>query len=247
MNNNVIGLILTLIVGLSFLLGYLIVKTFKNKHRLLNITMGVAATVLIGIILFDLIPEAYELLDKFNYKTLLILGFTLIGFSFLWFLDKKIPHHDDHNNKNDQKHLYHIGVITAISLILHNFIEGSAIYSVSLTDMKAGCLMAIGVILHNIPLGMIIVPSLSEAKKKTKNIFLIFLVLSSFLGGLSLFIMGNNISNTLLGSLISITLGMTIYIVFMELIKEIFEEKAKKDSFLGIIIGLILIILSRIV
>lgn len=247
MNNNIIGLILTLIVGLSFLLGYLIVKTFSNKIKLLNITMGIAATVLIGIILFDLIPEAYELLAEFKNKTLLILGFALLGFFFLWILDKKIPHHDDHNNKNDQKHLYHIGIITAISLTLHNFIEGSAIYSVTLTDIKTGCLMAIGVVLHNIPLGMVIVPSLSKSNKKAKNIFLVFLILSSFLGGLSLFVIGNNISNIILGSLISITLGMTIYIVFMELIKEIFEEKAKKDSILGVIIGIVLIILSRII
>lgn len=244
MNHNFVGLILTLIVGLSFLIGFLITKIFNNKEKIINISMGIAATVLIGIMFFDLIPEVLELFADFNLKYFLFILFLLVGFFFLLVLDKKIPHHDDHNDKDDHNHLYHISVITTISLILHNFIEGSAIYSVALTNIEAAILMTIGVMLHNIPLGMITVSSIYGSKEKNRNLFLFLLIISSFLGGITLFIFNRNISSYVLGSLISITLGMTIYIVFFELLKEIYEEDNKKDCFVGMIIGILLIIVS---
>lgn len=247
MNNSIYGLILTLIVGLAFVFGYFLTKIFKDKSKLINTTMGLAVTILGGIIVFDLLPEVNELFSSVKFKYPLILFFIIFGISALFILDKKIPHHDEHNNKDDHNHLYHIGLITTISLILHNFVEGSAIYSVTLSNLSGGILMTLGVLLHNIPLGMITISSIKVSKNKYRYIYLVLLVLSSFLGGLTLFILKDNISNFVLGSLIAITLGMSIYIVFFELIKEIIENKNKKESFIGIIIGIILIIISLLI
>ena len=55
-----------------------------------------------------------------------------------------------------KENLIHIGLVTSVALILHNIIEGMAIYSSVLSDKSLGLAMTIGIGFHNIPLGMVI-------------------------------------------------------------------------------------------
>ena len=161
--NKIMGIILTLSAGLFFLVGYLITKRVKNKEKLNNFSVALAFMVMIGLIFTHLLGEAIELLEgeKLISKIILIGLFSLSGFILLKLLDLFIPSHShEHKEKYDNKkehisHVKHIGTITIISLILHNILEGMAIFSMSDIDLKIGLLMSISIALHNIPLGFL--------------------------------------------------------------------------------------------
>ena len=227
------AILITLLSGLSFLLGYLITKFVKNEKRLVIFSVGFSFTIILGLIIFDLLPESFELM-KSKYA---LVGFILSGIIVLKILDVFVP---DHSHSSDHtNHMEHIGLISALALILHNIIEGTAIYSNAISNTKVGLMMALAVSFHNIPLG-IQVSSLVK-KKNEKAILLFSLVLSSIIGIILIKLFNVTISANVLGMLMSITLGMLIYIALFELLCEIKEHFKDKTLWLGVVIGAILV------
>ena len=78
------------------------------------------------------------------------------------------------------------------------------------------------------------------------NLFLLTaLVLSTFVG--AIFVRLFALTDFVLGILISVTLGMILYISLFEILDEIVHEKNNKYNYLGIIAGLIVVILMFLV
>ena len=180
---------------------------------------------------------------------MIILIFGLLGIFLLKILDFFIPdhHHEHHDNEIDKKehisHIKHIGTLTLISLILHNLLEGFAIAGMSLNDYKIGLMVCISVALHNIPLGTTIFSSIDIRKNK---LLVTILTLSSFIGGLIFFIIGD-ISTLVLAIISIITLGMLIYISLMELLPELLVNRKKKETIIGLLTGVIIIVISMFI
>lgn len=233
------AMLITLLSGLSFLIGYIITKFIKNEKKLIIFSVGFSFIIIIGLVFFDLLPECIELVKpKWT-----IIGFAAAGLLILKLLDLFVPNHDHSSKHND--HMEHIGLISAIALVLHNAIEGTAIYSTALADTKMGLLMALAVSFHNIPLGIQI--SSLVKNKKEKFILLLILVLSSIIGVAIINIFNVTFSDGVLGILISITLGMLIYISMFELLCEIKEHIKSKQLWYGIIIGIIFVVIGILI
>ncbi len=249
--NKLYSVILTLIAGLFFLLGGLISKKFKNKEVLNHFSIALAFIIMLNLIFTDLIPESLELLEayKTSSRIFMIISFIILGILILKILDFFIPdHHHEHHEeeKNIKEHISHekhIGTLTVISLILHNVLEGFAIFGLSLNDFKLGIMICISVALHNIPLGTHIFSSLSLNKNKG---LISILTLSSLIGGIIFLIVGE-ISNLLLAIITCITLGMLIYIEIFELLPEMIHSIKKKETIIGLIVGLIILGISLLI
>ncbi len=246
--NKLTAFLITFIAGFLFILGVVIIKKVHNKKLVYTFSSSLAFSVIICLLLFDIIPEIFELFNTMgnNKRIIYFLGCTLIGIIILKIMDSLIPVHTHHHNdkeknlKEHNAHLFHIGLITSVALIIHNIIEGMAIYSVSLASLKSGLLMGLGVALHNIPMGMEISLTLDMSSKSINKVITYgFLVLSPLLGGLFIAIF-NNINSIFLGILMCITCGMLIYISFFELFGEVRNNIKKKETVLGLILGLIL-------
>ena len=84
------------------------------------------------------------------------------------------------------------------------------------------------------------------SNNKQKTWFIIILVsLSTFIGGLIALLMGGLLNKSVIsGVLLCVTLGMLIYISIFELLPKIIEMKNKKNAWLGIGLGIILIMLT---
>ena len=140
------GLILTLIAGLFFLVGGLISLKVKNKDKLNHFSIALALVIILNLLVMDLIPEIFELLENYEleFKILLIVIFATLGILILKILDFFIPdhHHEHHDNEIDKKehvsHMRHIGTLTLISLILHNLLEGFAIAGNAANNTEMG-------------------------------------------------------------------------------------------------------------
>lgn len=110
-----------------------------------------------------------------------------------------------------------------------------------------GFLVALGVGLHNIPMGMIISSTLENENKKKKIVILLLVTLSTFFGGILMMLVSNILSELLIGSLICITLGMLIYIMLFELIPHLLHSKNKLLSIIGILIGIAIMIITGLI
>ena len=244
------GLLITFILGLFIILGSIIVFIFKNNKKITNFSVSLALTVIIMLIVVELIPEVYEIFTEEydNIKSIIgIIATSIIGMSILKLLDIFIPDHD-HSCHDEKCHdsLVHIGLISSIALILHNIVEGMAVYTATEASFSTGALIAIGVGLHNIPMGMIITSSLYENNKSKKRTLIIvsLIALSTFIGGLTMALIGSHISELVEGVILGITLGMLIYIAVLELLPKVFTIKKEKETIVGLILGILIIIIA---
>lgn len=242
------GLLFTFLLGLFILIGTGIVFLTKNNDKFVQFSLSIALGVMITLISVDLLPEVIEIMtaefDK-RISIVMIVIFVSIGLIGLKILDRFIPEHDE-DGELDNDNLHHIGIVSSIALVLHNIIEGMAIYSTFVSSFKLGLMISIGVGLHNIPLGMVIASTFykyNNNKKKTALISLL-ISLSTFLGGLVMYLLSSFISELLLGILLSITLGMVLYIVIFELLLHVIESKYRKISIIGFLTGMGLMLLS---
>ncbi len=244
------GLTLTLFLGLFIIVGAIIVFIFDNNQKFLEFSLALALSVILMLLIVDIIPEAYEAVDTGNFlMNLLILGFGAgIGFFFLKILDHFIPDHEDNpeTTEDDDRNLNHIGLISSVALVIHNIVEGIAIYTLYNTDPRAGIMTGIGVGLHNIPLGMVIASTFYQHNKsKKRTSFILFgISLSTFLGGfiMNLFHIHEMIHFVEVISL-SMTLGMLSYISIIELVPKVKHCIYKKITMAGLIIGVILLLI----
>ena len=252
--NTIFGLCLTLILGLCVLLGVFIVKLLKNSDKFLQFSISLGITVMVLLSLFELIPEALDnVTSKLSVLTgsFIVLIFVFLGIIVLRLLDYFIPDHETTENKTSaNSNLYHIGIMSSIAILIHNIIEGMAVYATTISSYSMGILVSIGVGIHNIAMGIVIYSTLSKTKKSRieKAIMLGLVIISTFVGGLLVVINEQMVNNVLaLGILLSITTGMLIYIVIFELLPKFIESKNTTAKVFGILMGIITMTISFLI
>ena len=239
-------ILFTLMVGLFTFIGSIIIFIIKNNKKVVDFSITIGFGVLFALIVLELIPETLELLQtkiQVTQSIVLVLLLVSFGIGILKVLDKFIPDHATSNNKN----LVHIGIMTSVALIIHNILEGMAVYTSFNTSVKFGLLLSVGVALHNIPLGMSITSMFYKNGKDNKRALIMSLIvsLSTFIGGLIAWIFsGFMFEDFSKGLILSITLGMLVYIVLFELLEHVLEIKNKKITITGILLGFSLLIIS---
>ena len=244
------GLWFTFLLGFFIILGALIVFYTDNNDKFIEFSISLASGVILMLIAFDLVPEMIEVVPyKGWFKYFAIFSGIGFGFILLKVLDKFIPDHDDDEttDEDDQRNLEHIGLMSTIALIIHNIVEGMAIYMLATSDMKAAFITCIGIGLHNIPMGMVIASAFyqqNESKKKTFTI-LGAVSLSTFVGGLSMFLFKLGKYVDILEAIsITLTIGMLLFILIMELIPKMKRSKDKKITSIGFLAGIALLLIT---
>lgn len=235
-----LSFLITLIAGLSTLLGSIIIF-LKKKDEIIYYSLSFSSGIMIGIVLFDLIPTSYLLINKeysFINTIIKIIIYIFIGILINVIIKKII---------NTNNSLYRVGILSMIVLILHNIPEGIITFITSNINIKLGIIMSLAIILHNIPEGILIsIPIYYVTNSKTKAILYTFISgISEFIGALisCLFIKEVNIYK--LGCIYSLISGLMIYISIYEIPNEL--KKYKIKSRVGYVFGLIIMILFNII
>ena len=148
------GLLKTTILGMFFgtlgtmMGGILGVTIKKHSNKFLSFILSFASGLMMAIICFDLIPEAFEITEIQVILFGLILG---IGSMIICDdlvkrkINKKI------GQKEKENSLLKTGIIVSIGLAIHNFPEGLAIGSGFESSMQLGLSLAIAIALHDVP------------------------------------------------------------------------------------------------
>lgn len=238
--------LISILAGVFILIGAGLTKLYKDSHKIEAISFALALGALISLMIFDLIPDMFTE----GPKWFLVIIFVALGFGILFLLDFLAPDHDDHHDteeNHDSENAAHIGIISALAVILHNIIEGMTVYTMTMADLSQGLILAISIGLHNIPMGMLIYSTLSHKDKKSKFMLLTAVILSTPLGGLLMMLMSGLLSEAIIGSLVSVAAGMILYLIFMELLPHVLKTKPRKYSLIGVIVGFVVVLLSTFI
>ena len=154
MNKVLISFIISLIAGLSTILGALFIYLKpKNINNFIGMCLSFSATIMLLISIFELIPDGFFYLNnKYNliYAFLILFLMIFVGLFINKLINKKIA-----QKSQNSSNLYRVGVLSMIALMIHNLPEGILTFISSTINIKLGLKLALAIMLHNIPDGLI--------------------------------------------------------------------------------------------
>lgn len=238
--------LISTLAGMSTIIGSLVIFLKienKNTNRFISFCLSFSISIMIGISITELIPSSYFNI-MLNYKG--IIGILIILFSFIMgmimvtFTNKII------NNNNT---LYKLGILSMIALILHNFPEGIATFMGSIKNPTLGLKLSFAIMFHNIPEGIsIAVPIYYATNSKKKALYYAFLSgIAEPLGAFITYILLNRyVTDLMLCATLLFVAGIMITLSINEMLPKALAYKENKFIYLGLIIGIILILINHL-
>lgn len=240
--NNLYTILVTLISGLATMLGNLfLLIPIKHKDKVLSFSLSLTFAVIFLISILELIPEGIKLIYfKYNIITIFIMSliFMIIGAIFVIITDKKI------NNKDT---LYKIGILSMLSILIHNIPEGIICAITSINNPTLGLKMTFLIMIHNIPEGIAITLPIYYATKSKKKALLYTLIsgLGEVTGAIiTILFLKPFITPFLLYIIFLITAGIMIYLSIYKILKTALNIKKYIYILLGIITGVVVVFIT---
>lgn len=245
--NILYALLLSSIAGLSTLIGalfiFLKIKP-ENINKAISLALSFSLIIMIGISLFDLFPEGIKLINKsYGLNTLLLIfPMFLISFILVKTLNKLLAKYE--NN------LFKLGILSMITLILHNFPEGILTFLSSVVSPSLGLKLTLAIAIHNIPEGLAISFPIyySTGSKKKAILYSLASGLAEPLGALlAYFFLAKFITPGMIGLILIIVSGLMITLAIESMLPEATKRGNHKEVCLGFFIGGIVLLLNFII
>lgn len=246
---TLLSLFISFIAGISTIIGsfvvFLNIKK-ENINKFISFSLSFSVSIMVGISIFDLIPNSFfSIIKTYNLLGIpLMIVIFLIGYFIIKVLSKKMD-----ILKGEGK-LYKLGILSMITLIIHNLPEGIATFISSYQDINMGLKLGFAIMLHNIPEGITIaVPLYYSTKSKRKAIlYTVLSGLSEPIGALLAFIiLKKYITMTLIDIILLLVASLMITLSIEEILPKANDYNEKKYVIYGLILGLIIIITSLII
>lgn len=233
---NIILIIIAAVASTA--LGGLFAIKFKDK---LHLILGFGAGAIFGVALFDLLPESIEL-TKGAYSIQTVTLLVAFGFSLFMLVDRFFLLHG--HNENDCNNSAHAGKFGAIAIILHSFIDGFSIGIAFKISPAVGWIVAFAVLIHGFSDGINTVNMIIKAKgdKKSALKWLIVDALAPAFGVVVAYILV--IPSQILGLILSVFIGLFLYISASDLIPESHHRHPAIWTTLSTIAGMAVIFIA---
>jgi ZIP family zinc transporter len=211
---------MALIVGLATVvstsLGGLFAVRFKDR---LHLILGFSAGAVLGVALFDLLPESAVLVEK-SYDIRMVALLIALGFSFYLMVDRSFSLQFHGNGSNGCENPSHRGTLGAVALSLHSFLDGLGIGLAFKVSPTVGWVVAAAVLTHDFSDGINTV-SIVLANKGRRRQALGWLLADALAPAVgvttTLFF---SVSQTSLGLILAVFGGLFLYIGASHLIPE---------------------------
>ncbi len=265
-SNIWIAMALTVFAGLSTGIGGVIVLFFKKSNpKLLSVSLGFSAGVMIYVSFVELFTEARKLLisslgDKVGVWVNIISFFG--GILLIAIIDKLIPSYENPHESRSVENmsgqcsmdrnlkLLRTGTLTAIIIAIHNFPEGMATFVSSIQTPSLGIAIAIAIAIHNIPEGISVAIPVYCATGSRKKAFAWTLIsgIGEPAGAILAYLFLLPILNdAVFGILFAIIAGIMVFISFDELLPSAEEYGEHHLSIYGLIAGMALMAVSLLI
>ena len=255
-------------IGATFL-GAIFSKFVSNKRKeVFNFFQNFSVGGIIALLFFELIIEAVVHFQSGisdnslgALYTLLIIG----GVGLIFFLMHeglhKLSHHHEHDKNDDEDCVDHAhstevfnnnsillaSFIFLLAISIHNIPEGLSLginfNSPDSTIPYQGIIMSVILLIHNFLIGFTMCNSFLHSNKSFK--FSLLLTTLSALPAYVFAICGYfistiSINEVFLGTIFAISSGSLLYVLFIELLPQVFKEYKSKFTFLYILLGIVI-------
>lgn len=255
-DNAIRALILSVAAGMSTLIGAAIVFVSNKKNeKMLAISLGFAAGVMMCVSFTDLFPQSDAMLTVYAgqlWGHLLSVLFLILGMVLAGVLDKLVPHeeYDESTGEKPHKNLFRVGFVSMLAIGLHNFPEGIATFMAGYDDMALGITIAVAITMHNIPEGIsVAMPIYYATGSKGKAFKYTFLSgIAEPIGAMLAFlILRPFINDLLMGAIFAVVAGIMLYIAIEELIPSSRQYGYDRHALIATFAGICIMPLSHII
>lgn len=234
----------TFLTFISTFCGGLFGLKYKDKLKLI---LGFTAGVLLSVVAFDIFPEIIELIQKTNTAPQIPMTALVVGFLIFHILEKSLLIHHNHEGKCAAQKHPSVGIVSALALISHSFLDGLGIGLGFQISPSIGLVVAIAVIAHDFSDGLNTVSLMLVNKNSSKRSFA-FLILDSLapvLGILSSLFF--HLPQSLLLIYLGFFAGFLLYIGVSSILPEAHSEKSSHATIAMTILGVVFIYLVTLV
>ncbi|HET7319954.1 MAG TPA: ZIP family metal transporter [Candidatus Saccharimonadales bacterium] len=130
--------------------GLTALKRRDSLHRLLGYTAG----VLLGVVAFDILPEIFKTLNEQHRTYTGAMVALVVGFLLFHIIEKSILIHHTHESEYEVHNHPQVGVVSALALSGHSFLDGVGIGLGFQAGNAVGIAVAIAVIAHDFSDGL---------------------------------------------------------------------------------------------
>jgi len=224
----------------STILGGLLTLRFKDRVSLL---MGFTGGVLLGVAALEILPEIMELVEQGHFAAIEPMMALVVGFLLFHTLEKLVLIHScQEKNYAEHKHPK-VGILSALALSGHSFMDGVGIGLGFQVDSKLGLIVAIAVISHDFAdglntTGLMLV---NDNSIKRSLILLLLDALAPVLGVLSTFTFHFPIEFQIL--YLGFFAGFLFYIAGSDILPQAHSPKPSRQALLLTYAGVIFIFL----
>jgi len=220
---------------ISTALGGIFAIKFKDK---LHLILGFGAGAILGVALFDLLPESIELTsEKYNLQIVTIL--IAVGFCAYMLIDRFFSLHG--HSKDDCENQHHNGQLGASAIIFHSFLDGFGIGLAFKISPAIGWTVALAVLIHGFADGINTVNMIIKNKSGRKVVikWLTADALAPAIGVVTAYLL--IIPRHILGLILSVFVGLFLYISASELIPESHHRHPAIWTTIATVIGIAVI------
>lgn len=149
----------------------------KNKARL-HYILGLTAGIILGVIAFDILPEIFKLATTSQIDVTKPMVALVLGFLLFHIIEKTLLIHHAHETEYGAHHHPQVGILSALALSGHSFLDGVGIGLGFQVNSVVGVAVAIAVIGHDFADGLNTV-GLMVANKNSDRRSLMLLLLDA--------------------------------------------------------------------
>jgi ZIP family zinc transporter len=137
---------MALALGFAAFLATLLGGSFALRYRdQLHLILGFSSGAVLGVALFDLLPESIDL-TRGRYPTATVALLIAVGFFAFMFLNRVLLLHPE---SDEDEHVHAAGSLGAASLSLHSFLDGVGIGLAFKVSTTVGGIVAAAVLAHD--------------------------------------------------------------------------------------------------
>ena len=217
------AILFSLISFFSTFFGGLFAVRFKNK---LHLIMGLTAGVLLGVVAFDIFPEIISQVNQRGFRPIEPMIALVVGFLLFHILEKTIVIHHAQEGSYAQHHHPQVGILSALALTGHSFMDGIGIGLGFQVSSSVGLLVSLAVIAHDFTDGMntiTLMLSHHNTEQKSRR-FLLFDAAAPILGALSTLLF--TVSSHFLIWYLGFFAGFLLYIGISDILPEAHSERS---------------------
>lgn len=232
------AIIFSFISFLSTLFGGIFaIKNTTRLHYIMSFTAG----VLLGVSFFDILPEAFTILYQHHLNVTTLTIMIVTGFLFFHILEKAVVIHDAHEEEYSNHKHPTVGLVGALGLAFHSFLDGVGIGLGFQVSPHVGILIAIAVIAHDFSDGLNTVTIMLTHENQPRKAYALLLIdaLAPILGVLSTFLF--HIPEYMLVLYLGFFVGFLLYISASDLLPEAHSTHSSWRMLLLTVLGALFI------